>query len=297
MLEIAQTRETTEPQVKEMARGSTGSTGSTGSAVYAICSGSGTQTQCKTYTRGKHSKPHAAKYQTEVLNCSRCGAKGHTGDECRSTRDKKCHKCGMRGHFIKMCRNNSQTIRRSVPFTERRNVPVNYIAESGSDSDYAFMIEPHSGRITVIVAEEPIDMLIGSGASCNIINSSVAAKLRERGELFETCYRQIHPYGSKPIVARSCVTCDVRIGDRSARTEFVAIAGDSLPLLGKATAELLGTLHVGVNAVVLTSGHHRTIPGYRKGYRHTKKRRSDAPHRQVRDTGCSETQSCAISSA
>ena len=79
-------------------------------------------------------------------------------------------------------------------------------------------------------------------------------------------YRQIHPYGSKPIVARSCVTCDVRIGDRSARTEFVVIAGDSPPLLGKATAELLGALHVGVNAVQCSQADIiAQYPGIEKG--------------------------------
>ena len=40
--------------------------------------------------------------------CSRCGAKGYTGNECRRSKDAECHNCGKKGHFQKMCRSSAK---------------------------------------------------------------------------------------------------------------------------------------------------------------------------------------------
>ena len=47
-------------------------------------------------------KPNYQRSQS-VLECSRCGIKGHHGSECRKSRDKTCCKCGKLGHFEKIC--------------------------------------------------------------------------------------------------------------------------------------------------------------------------------------------------
>ena len=39
--------------------------------------------------------------------CIRCGARGHSGQECRRSRNATCHKCGKTGHFSSMCRTKS----------------------------------------------------------------------------------------------------------------------------------------------------------------------------------------------
>ena len=116
-----------------------------------------------------------------------------------------------------------------------------------SVGDYAFTIKPHYGMLNVIMAEEPVDMILDSGASCNIINSTVAAKHREQGEIFEQYRRNIYPYGSAPIVARNVATCDIRVGNNSTVAEFLVIPGNCQPLLGKSTAQKLDALKLGIN--------------------------------------------------
>ncbi|XP_070174370.1 uncharacterized protein [Littorina saxatilis] len=118
------------------------------------------------------------------------------------------------------------------------------------DEDYVFTIAPADRTVKLLIEEEPVEMIVDSGASCNIINSAVAAKLKRRGLEFESCHKTIHPYGSPPILARRCTTTDVQIAGRTPVTaEFLVIPGSSPPLLGRSTSEALGVLHIGVNHV------------------------------------------------
>ena len=167
----------------------------------------------------KHTRRPRCPQQRDWVRCTRCSLKGHTAGECRCTVDKECHKYGQMGHFTVMCRSNKKKLQ-----TQKNRLsvhrPVRYVTEPAEQSDnsvddYAFMMKPHSGMLTVIIAEEPFDIIIDSGASCNIINSTVAAKPREQGEIFESCRRNIYPYGLAPIVARHFATCGVCIGNNS----------------------------------------------------------------------------------
>ena len=88
--------------------------------------------------------------------------------------------------------------------TGRPKVTVQCIRESlGSDSDsassssytdeYAFTVDTDSGTLTVTVEDEPVDMLIDSGATRNIINGVLASKLKACGARVGRCCRVIHP--------------------------------------------------------------------------------------------------------
>ena len=185
--------------------------------------------------------------------CSRCGLRGHTGDECRCSKNVTCHRCNKKGHFKSVCK-------AKLPHKEtgRPKVTVKCIRESiGSDSDsassssftdeYAFAVDTDSGTLTVTVEDEPVDMLIDSGATCNIINGVIASKLKARGARVGHCRRVIHPYGSQPINIRRYVTADIRVaGGEPVEADFLVMSGTSVPLLRKVTAESLGVLRVGV---------------------------------------------------
>ena len=97
--------------------------------------------------------------------------------------------------------------------------------------------------LTLLIEEEPISMLIDSGASCNIINSATARKLQQQGVEFDKCHRTIHPYGSNPIIAKQCVTANIQIaGCNPISAEFLVIHGSQPCILGKATAKELKVL-------------------------------------------------------
>ncbi|RDH88672.1 MAG: hypothetical protein DIZ79_14650, partial [endosymbiont of Lamellibrachia luymesi] len=130
-IEIAQTRESSERQAKDMARGTANNT------VYAAFNRSA-RIPFETHTRkpvNRHSNT-----QQRHDRCTRCGLQGHTSDECKCTRDKECHKCGVRGHFAVMCRSKprQQSQRSSQTWQKKRAQPVNpirYMAESAAHSD------------------------------------------------------------------------------------------------------------------------------------------------------------------
>ena len=104
--------------------------------------------------------------------------------------------------------------------------------------------------MTIIINNEPVSMIVDSGASINILNSQAATRLKEKGVEFKKCKRSIHPYWSPPITATELVNTEVKLQDgESVQAEFLVIPGDQTPLLGKRTSEALGVLRIGFNFV------------------------------------------------
>ena len=213
----------------------------------------------------------------KVKQCTRCGIKGHSGNDCRCSRGVTCHKCGLLGHFASVCRTknphgghtdvNSQRGRQFNSETPRRN-PVRYLNEHtseplrdsrqviDSDSDdvytdeYAFAPQDSADTSPVTIKGITVGVIKDSGASCNIINSAVANQLRDTGSTFHKRRCLIHPYESPPIECKEYKTANVVInGVKPVSADFLVVPGTAPPLLGKATAQQLGILKVGVNHV------------------------------------------------
>ncbi|KAL8584615.1 hypothetical protein ACOMHN_002344 [Nucella lapillus] len=107
-------------------------------------------------------------------------------------------------------------------------------------------MNPGEDSLTLIIEDEPVRMIIDSGASCNVINTATATKLKRQGLEFEKCHRVIHPYRSKPIIAKQSLTAEIKVAGRKPTTaEFLVIQGNQPPILGKQTATTLGVLHIG----------------------------------------------------
>ena len=56
-------------------------------------------------THQQHQKQHTSNNQIE---CSRCGDKGHRGNECRQSKNSTCSRCNNVGHFERMCRSKEK---------------------------------------------------------------------------------------------------------------------------------------------------------------------------------------------
>ena len=177
-----------------------------------------------------------------------------------------CSNCGVKGHFTDMCRNppkdkpqhqgqgQKQRGRGSYKRNSGRLHFVNETPEEqgqSSDSDeYAFAVTPTLNEVTILIEDEPINVIVDSGASVNILNSKSAAKLVHRGVEFEECRRTLHPYGSAPITAKRRVWSEVQLaGKDPVKAEFLVIPGSQPPLLGKQTSEELGILQISVNQI------------------------------------------------
>lgn len=232
--------------------------------------------------RGKRNQvAGSSQLKSTEKQCSRCGIKGHSSDNCRCSRTVTCYNCGVTGHFALMCRSKTQrgvrTNANSQPkqdFRKRksRKNPVRYVNEqvqqplrdsrqpSDSDSDdaytdeYAYALQDNEDTSPIVINGLPVGVIIDSGASCNIVNSTVASQLRDSGSSFQKCRRLIHPYESPPIVCTEYLTADVSTnGVNPVSADFLVVPGSAPSLLGKATATKLGILKIGINHVSQSS--------------------------------------------
>ena len=212
--------------------------------------------------------------------CSRCGARGHTGDspECRA-REGTCFRCQRKGHFANRCRaprDRSNSRRRS----SRRRSPsprpkedwkgsgrsrhdVRAINEADDDSDegsgtvfrvMSITDNSDDNHVIVQLGGVSLKVLVDSGASCNVLDWKSWLRLKSRGIDFVpgTVSRKIYPYGeTTPLNIAQAVIVKIRALSVSFWGKFYVLA-DSTPLpsryepiLGSRTAKRLKLLRVG----------------------------------------------------
>ena len=219
----------------------------------------------------KNYKDYKGRAATGGQSCTRCGMTGHSGLECRRSKNIRCFRCQNVGHFQSACRANLNETGGRIKHDQRQyqsEDSVRYVKsedksqyssddEFSADAEYAFSVTKHEGNsaaLSVIIKDEPVNMLIDSGSSCNIINTKAMNSLRERGCEFAKCHKMIHPYGSPPIICRNSVIGNVCVGSSPpVKADFLCVKGDQPSLLGRVTSEALGILKLGVNHVSANS--------------------------------------------
>nr|XP_058967969.1 uncharacterized protein K02A2.6-like [Pocillopora verrucosa] len=189
----------------------------------------------------------------EHQKCYRCNETGHFAHSCPAL-NKTCNKCGFTGHLAVCCKTKNP----KRPPSGRHNPNVNgaYQVEEGSDQRdaYAFAVNDRnktSGIIHLKVGGVELkDVLIDSGASCNLVNKATWESLKQQGVKCKSqkCSKKLFAYGqTEPIEVLGTFEAEIYCEDsaKSCLDEFTVVKGPGKTLLGKYTAEKLNVLRVG----------------------------------------------------
>ncbi|XP_015432785.1 PREDICTED: uncharacterized protein LOC107188904 [Dufourea novaeangliae] len=219
------------------------------------------QTVAATHSGKKERKFEMGTEKENESQCFRCGYTGHSyKDERCPARSRTCSKCGKRGHFAARCRspmapNNGG--RREPP---RARVRVKELDEEAraEGSRYAFGLQTdcrisvmQEGQCTnVKIGGIRLNMLIDSGAQCNVVNENTWTWCRDRKIVCETsrCVdKNVYPYGHDTALELiGQFWCDVEVEDKKRKASFVVLKGKGRPILGYKTAKELEILRIGL---------------------------------------------------
>ena len=261
MQEIARASEAAQAQAKTMeASYSSQGKGSSGDRIYTV-KPKKTQPNHRDGTRslGAKSSGHGQGHQKQRTfqdnSCWRCARSGHYAKDCPS-RELRCHRCGNIGHIAPAC----HTKMNSQPKSDRRDqrapskkgrkqdktYTVSAETENDSENEYVFSIT-NLPSCTVYVQKKPVECMVDSCSSCNVMNVKDANKLKVK---LKPCNRKLYPYGnSEPLKVVGSFDTEIAYNESSVYTEFVVVDHDSVPLLGKESAVDLGILSLNINSV------------------------------------------------
>ena len=124
--------------------------------------------------------------------------------------------------------------------------------------DYAFSVEQVNDRkeqrgalVTLVIGGVDVpDVLIDSGASCNVMGQQTWELLKQKGINCESrkSAKELFAYGgTEPLPTLGTFTADVTLAgfENGSNADFVVVEGDGRTLLGRETAEALNLLRIG----------------------------------------------------
>ena len=214
----------------------------------------------KSKTGGMKSKFRTGPKKPMKVICYSCGHEGHMRKDPKCpAKGKQCRKCKQFNHFQEMCRTQTFREKKGEKKNKTRRMKVRQVDENSDQEsgDYTFVVsndhDSDNSKILVEVGGVNLDMLIDSGASCNIIDRDTWERLKsmEIKCKSSTQTKKIYAYGStQPLKVAGTFWSKVSHGDKMLEDiEFLVIEGQGKPLLGRDTSIKLGLLKIGPSVV------------------------------------------------
>ena len=150
--------------------------------------------------------------------------------------------------------NNGGT--RVLNVTEDENAVSNCTSENTQtgQGDYYAFCTGNENKMTFNVESEPLEMIIDSGANCNLMPEIVFRKIQSSHDIdLEKCDRKVYTYAAEePLEVSGKCYLNVAVPEtgKANKAEFVIISKAKVTLLGKDTSGKLGVLKIGVCANV-----------------------------------------------
>lgn len=160
-------------------------------------------------------------------NCYRCGMRGHiANDKTCPALSAECRKCSKVGHFAKVCKTKPES--RNTGRHDANTV------DKSSDDEFSFTLElsdkfisqPDSsnslidlnsdGVVTLNVGGVPLDALVDSGSTANVIDAETWRNLKSQNIRCESepVRKKLYAYGSdKPLSTLGKFQTSVSVGD------------------------------------------------------------------------------------
>ena len=232
--DIARVMETADYQAERMEK-------LTINAVGKKCDKGGDKSVRSRFTKHQSQSPR----DEHSIKCYRCGRAGHMSRECTVTKNKKCNNCGKEGHFAKMCKT------KRTHKVNRVTTTVTHQGPSDSEDDHVFTVNDCAaeGTLSILINNQPVDMLIDSGASCNIVTESKFEQLKSKSYIkLQRPEKRVYPFGSTtPLHVKGIFTAEFKANETSETiTATVQVIEEAqICVLGRHTAVKLGLLHIG----------------------------------------------------
>ncbi len=183
--------------------------------------------------------------------CYCCGNEGHRAKDVQCLAlDKTCRRCGKSGHFAMVCRQKT-----NKPTQYRGNArQLEQSDDDSSENECLFTLTAHNvhhrsdSLHTLEIEHIPVQMLIDSGASVNVLDLETYHRLKERkGVQLMPSTLRVYAYGSKtPLNILGTVSGRVKCNSAEIVAKFVVVHNQHAGcLLGRQTATQLGLLRVG----------------------------------------------------
>ncbi|XP_041453694.1 uncharacterized protein K02A2.6-like [Lytechinus variegatus] len=196
--------------------------------------------------------------------CGNCGRTGHRSrDSDCPARGQTCNKCRKVGHFGRVCRSSKfrQPRTRSTPVHTVNDEDRHSEGPNDRLTDEECNFEVHTAqtvltRTDIDIGGHNIPMIIDSGASVNIVDSTVWDWMRGRDRRlrFTPSHRKIFGYGSKqqlPVLGEFTSKMTSVDTKKSTHAKIVIVDGNGGCLLSRETSITLGllTIHPDLNNI------------------------------------------------
>ena len=124
--------------------------------------------------------------------------------------------CNRVGHFAIMCRWKQRKPqphgKNSVHFLDDQDQSSDSFSDTEASAQ-VYALDSQSNTTTINIANVPIQVIIDSSASCNVLNTADSEKLVSHGLKLFTCNRTLFPYNFPPPKVTQCLVADVQFQD------------------------------------------------------------------------------------